>query len=268
MNYAAEAAESLNLLRAQSPLVHSITNYVAMDVSANVLLAVGASPAMVHAEAEVADFAGISSALVLNIGTLSPAWVSAMHTAARVARERQLPIVLDPVGAGATPYRTRVAADLVQQGLTIIRGNASEIMALAGAAAGPTRGVDSTASVDQAADAAQQLARQFKVVVAVTGEVDLVTDGEQQRTVHGGHPWMAKVTALGCALSGLLGAFAAVRPGATLDAVAHGLAVYGLAGAKAGAEADGPGTLRYRIMDTLHALTAEQVAAEARISGP
>ncbi len=264
-NYAADAADSLRRLREANPLVHNITNYVAMDVSANALLAVGASPAMVHAEAEAADFAGLASAVVVNIGTLSPSWVSAMHIAAATARDRGVPTVLDPVGAGATPYRTRVAVHLVKGGMTVIRGNASEIMAVAGAAAGPTRGVDSTASVDEATEAAIHLARTSGAVVAATGAVDFVTDGTRHLRVEGGHPLMAKVTALGCALSGILGAFAAVRPGEALDAVAHGLAVYGLAGAEAGASAGGPGTLRWRLMDALHGLTPEVVAQRAQI---
>ena len=265
MNHASMAADSLRRLRETTPLVHNITNYVAMDVSANALLAIGASPAMVHAEAEVGDFVQLASALVLNIGTLSPAWVEAMHTAAAGARRREIPIVLDPVGAGATPYRTRVANELLQGGLTVVRGNASEVLALAGAAMAPTRGVDSTASVDQAAEAAAALARTCSVIVAVTGEADFVTDGQRRLRIEGGHPWMTKVTALGCALSGVLGAFTAVGSGAAIDAVAHGLAVYGLAGAKAAQAAEGPGTLRWRIMDALHGLTPEAVAAEARI---
>ena len=260
-----QAAESLRRVRKQSPLVHNITNYVAMDVSANALLAVGASPAMVHAEAEVADFVQISSALVINIGTLSPAWVAAMHKAAEAARARGIPIVLDPVGVGATPYRTTVASELLADGVTVVRGNASEILALAGAAGGPTRGVDSTAGVDQAVEAAVQLAASTKTVVAATGAVDLVTDGQRRVHVEGGHPMMAKVTALGCALSGILGAFVAVRPDAVVDATAHGLAVYGLAGAKAAVDAPGPGTLRVRLLDTLYGLTPETVAADARI---
>ncbi|MEL7369201.1 MAG: hydroxyethylthiazole kinase [Myxococcota bacterium] len=266
MTHAQQAAESLTQLRAQNPLVHSITNYVSMDVSANTLLAVGASPAMVHAEAEVADFAQIASALVLNIGTLSPAWVSAMHTAAAVARSRPIPVVLDPVGVGATAYRTRVAADLVRGGLTVIRGNASEIMALAGAAAGPTRGVDSTAAVDEATAAATALAASSSAIVAVTGATDFVTDGQNAFRVGGGHPWMGKVTALGCSLSGVIGAFVAVRPDEPLAATVHALAAFGLAGAKAADGAEGPGTLRLRIMDALHQLTPQTVAAEADIT--
>ena len=266
MTHAHEAAESLRRIRQQTPLVHCITNYVAMDVSANALLAVGASPAMVHAESEVRDFVQLASALTINIGTLSPPWVAAMHAAAAGARARNIPVLLDPVGAGATPYRTRVSAALLQGGLTVIRGNASEIMALAGAAAGPTRGVDSTASVDQATDAAVHLARSCATVVAVTGATDFVTDGQRSLHVHGGHPLMTKVTALGCALSSVLGAFAAVRAEEPLTAVAHGLAVYGLAGAKAAEAAQGPGSLRWHIMDVLHNLSPETVAAEARIT--
>jgi hydroxyethylthiazole kinase len=154
---------------ARATLVHNITNFVAMDVSANCLLALGASPAMVHAEEEVEDFVAIACALVVNIGTLSPPWVAAMARAAARARALGRPWVLDPVGAGATSYRTRTALELIGLHPTVIRGNASEILALAGAAAGPTKGVDSTHGTDEAVDAAAQLARSSGAVVAVTG---------------------------------------------------------------------------------------------------
>ncbi len=265
MTYGQQAAETLTQLRSQTPLVQSITNYVAMDVSANVLLALGASPAMVHAQAEVSDFVPLASALVLNIGTLSPDWVSAMHLASEAARRRGVPTVLDPVGAGATAYRTREAVGLLQGGLTTVRGNASEILALAGASAGPTRGVDSTASADQAIDAAAVLADRFATVVAVTGEVDYVTDGQRRLRIEGGHALMTKVTALGCALSGVVGACLAVRPDTSLETVAHALGIYGLAGRRAADQARGPGTFRTQFLDALHLLTPELVATEIQI---
>lgn len=257
-NHAAAAAAAIARVRQASPLVHNITNYVAMDVSANALLAVGASPAMVHAEAEVADFVGIASALVINIGTLSPAWVTAMHLAAERAVAGGKPWVLDPVGAGATPYRTTVAAELARRQPTVIRGNASEILALAGtieggSATGQTKGVDSVHGSEQAIDAARSLAMEFGCVVAVTGPVDYVTDGEAVLGVHNGHPLMTRVTALGCAATGVVGAFLAVQP-EPLAATAYGLGVFGLAGEIAARDAAGPGTLRWRLLDALHQL--------------
>src|SRR6516164_9196514 len=175
----AEAAAAVNELRARRPLVHNITNYVAMTISANVLLAVGASPAMVHAVEEVEDFVAISSALAINIGTLSPRWVEAMRLAAAKAVELGKPWVLDPVGCGATRYRTGVAAELAGMRPAIIRGNASEIMSLAGAAGAGGKGVDATVSSNAARAAAIALARKTGAVVAITGEVDYATDGSE-----------------------------------------------------------------------------------------
>ena len=159
MDHAAASWTRLQALRQGVPLVHNITNFVSMEVVANCLLAIGAAPAMVHAEAEVEDFVGIASALVVNIGTLSPPWVAAMERAALRARALSKPWVLDPVGCGATPYRTRTAAKLVELQPNVIRGNASELLALAGAAGGPTAGVDSTHGSEEAIEAAADLAR-------------------------------------------------------------------------------------------------------------
>lgn len=253
-----QVAAALARLREAAPLVHSITNYVAMDVSANALLAVGASPAMVHAEEEVEDLVGIAGALVVNIGTLSPPWVRAMERAAARAAAQHKPWLLDPVGAGATPYRTDVAARLAALRPTVVRGNASEILALAGAVLGRgvegrTRGVDSVHTADEALDAARALATHLARVVAVTGTVDYATDGTRTLAVRNGHPLMTRVTALGCALSGVTAAFLAVEPDA-LAAAACALGVFGLAGEIAARESPGPGTLRWRIMDALHRL--------------
>ncbi|WP_166353663.1 hydroxyethylthiazole kinase [Phytoactinopolyspora limicola] len=251
-------------VRRRGPLVHNLTNYVAMDLSANVLLAAGASPAMVHAREEAAEFAGIADAVVVNIGTLSAPWVESMFDAARVAAERGIPWVLDPVAAGATGYRTKVAADLLALRPTVIRGNASEILALAGASA-RGKGVDSTDQSSDAIDAAQELARQSGAVVAVTGSVDVVTSIDRTWRVGGGHPLMAKVTAMGCAASAVAGAFAAVHED-PLVATTAALAVFGLAGERAAAEAAGPGSLRWRILDELHTLDEPAVVHGVRVA--
>jgi hydroxyethylthiazole kinase len=241
----------LTAVREQSPLVHCITNYVAMDVTANTLLALGAAPAMVHAVDEVVEFVGISSALLLNIGTLSPTWVHAMRLAADRAAQLGKPWVLDPVGAGATAYRTNVSRDLMRRGPACVRGNASEILALAGAT-GRTRGVDSTQTADEARGAAVELARELGCMVAVTGATDYVTDGSTVLAVRHGHPMMTRVTALGCALSATTAAFLAVERSPRSAAAA--LALFGLAGERA-AEGDvGPGTFRVRILDGLYGL--------------
>ncbi|HEU4456906.1 MAG TPA: hydroxyethylthiazole kinase [Longimicrobium sp.] len=249
-------------LREQSPLVHCITNYVAMDVTANALLALGAAPAMVHSVEEVEEFVGISSALLINIGTLSPPWVEAMMLAADRAASLGKPWVLDPVGAGATAYRTRVAGELARRGPACVRGNASEILALAGAS-GRTRGVDSTQSTDEARDAAAGLARELGCLVAVTGEVDYVTDGASTLAIRHGHPLMTRVTALGCALSATTAAFLAVER--TPLSAASALALFGMAGEDAAEGAPGPGTFRVRMIDNLHALDPASTR-EARIA--
>jgi hydroxyethylthiazole kinase len=254
-------------VRDRAPLVHNITNYVVMNSTANALLAVGASPVMAHAAEEVADMVAIADALVVNIGTLSPAWVDAMHDAMQAAAERATPIVLDPVGAGATPYRTAAVDGLISDvAPTIIRGNASEIMATARAGA-TTRGVDSSEVSSSATDAAAALVRRTGAVVVVTGATDLVISAEGTVALTGGHPLMARVTGLGCTASALCGAFAAVQPDPAL-AAAHATAVTSIVGELAAERAEGPGTLQLHLLDRLHDLTADQVAARLRVDVP
>ena len=256
---------SLSKVREHAPLVHNITNYVVMNSTANALLAVGASPAMVHSAEEVEAFAGIADALVVNIGTLSPSWVAAMKLAADRAADRPIPWVLDPVAAGATAYRTAVARALADRRPAVIRGNASEILALAGAAAGPTRGVDSTDSADAAVEAARALARDRRTVVAVTGETDHVTDGDRLVSVSNGSRLMTRVTGTGCAATALIGAFLAVEPD-PLAAAAHALTVFGVAGEMAAGEASGPGSLQVALLDALHRLDRDDLSGRARLS--
>ncbi|HSF63972.1 MAG TPA: hydroxyethylthiazole kinase [Paracoccaceae bacterium] len=254
----------LDRMRAQAPLVHNITNFVAMNIMANVLLAAGASPAMVHAREEVAEFAGLSQALSVNIGTLDPAWAEAMEMAARVMAEAGRPWVLDPVGVGATRFRQDVCARLLDLRPTVIRGNASEIMALAGIAA-RGRGADAADPVAAAETAARDLARRTGAVVAVSGPVDYVTDGALAFRVANGHALMPRVTALGCALNGVIAAFAVGQP--ALPATVAAMAYYGLAGERAAQAAAGPGGFQPAFLDALHALTPQAVTAGARVSG-
>jgi hydroxyethylthiazole kinase len=265
VSHAGATWASLQAIRQEAPLVHNITNFVSMEVVANCLLALGASPAMVHAEEEVEDFIAIARSLVINIGTLSPPWVASMKRAAAQASALGRPWVLDPVGAGATPYRTRTALELIELRPIVIRGNASEILALAGAAAGPTKGVDSTHSADEAVHAAQQLAQASGAVVVVTGEIDRVSDGERWRKVSNGDPRMTRVTALGCAASAVIGAFLTVEPDPVV-AAAEGLGVFGLAGERAVARAGGPGSLRWQIVDELALLDEATVRAGVKIA--
>lgn len=260
----------LQAVRAHAPLVHSITNLVVMNYNANALLAVGASPVMAHAHEEVRDMVGIAQALVLNIGTLEPAWISAMQVALLAARARGIPVVLDPVGAGATPYRNAALAELIRAGAPgILRGNASEIMSVAGLAA-VTRGVDSAASTADAADAAAALARQLGAVVCVSGADDLVVDAAGRRAVlSNGHPWMTRVTGVGCSASALVGAFAAVQPDPWRATVAA-MAVLGVVGELAvervqGAGA-GVGRLQIELLDGLQLLDEASFTARLRLA--
>ena len=259
----------LQAVRAHAPLVHSITNLVVMNYNANALLAVGASPVMAHAHEEVRDMVGIAQALVLNIGTLEPAWISAMQVALLAARARGIPVVLDPVGAGATPYRNAALAELIRAGAPgILRGNASEIMSVAGLAAA-TRGVDSAASTADAADAAAALARQLGAVVCVSGADDLVVDAAGRRAVlSNGHPWMTRVTGVGCSASALVGAFAAVQPDpwrATVAAMAVLGVVGELAVERVQAAGAGVGRLQIELLDGLQLLDEASFISRLRM---
>jgi hydroxyethylthiazole kinase len=258
---AAEAARRLTALRAQRPLVQAITNYVSMDVAANALLAIGASPAMIHAPEEAEDFGAIANALVVNIGTLSTDWVVGMEVAARVAAKNGRPWVLDPVGVGATRFRDETTRRLLALKPTIVRGNASEIMACArivglrDEAAAP-KGVDSAHGTEAARASAVALARHQGCVV-------VVTDGERTVEIANGSPLMSKVTALGCALSAIAAAFAAGAPDAFMATIAA-IGVYGVAGEKAAETAIRPGGFRVAFIDALDAVSAPDVATRMR----
>ncbi len=237
-------------VRSASPLVHNITNFVVMNNTANALLAIGASPVMAHSIDEVSDMAGIASALVLNIGTLESAWVDSMLAAGKTAKARNIPIVFDPVGAGATPYRLRACAEILSEVKpSIIRGNASEIMALAKAGT-RTKGVDSTASSDEALSHATALSRETGAVVVASGAVDVVTDGERVERIPYGHPLMGRVTGMGCTATAILGAFSAVEKDLFL-AASCGMATMGIAGEIAGRTARGTGSMQVEFLDAL-----------------
>ncbi|NEJ19504.1 hydroxyethylthiazole kinase [Rhizobium leguminosarum] len=255
----------LKAMREKPPLVQCITNYVAMNIAANVLLAAGASPAMVHAAEEAGEFAGIASALTINIGTLSTQWIDGMQAAAKAATSAGKPWVLDPVAHYATAFRRNAVADLLALRPTIIRGNASEIIALAG---GESRGqgVDSRDPVEQAEGSARWLAERQRAVVAVTGAVDFVTDGDRAVRIEGGSALMPQVTALGCSLTCLVGAFAATAPEDIFGATVAALSTFAIAGEEAALGAAGPGSFSWRFLDALTALDAETLDARTRIS--
>ena len=250
--------EDLDLVREKSPLIHNITNYVVMNNTANALLAIGASPVMAHAIDEVADMASIASALVINIGTLDAEWVESMLLAGKTALAKGTPIVFDPVGAGATPYRTSVCKQIIEECKpSIIRGNASEIMSLYNTNI-QTKGVDSTSSSDSALDSAKILAKQAQAIVVVSGQTDYITDGTSVATVHNGNPLMAKVTGMGCTSTAIVAAFAAINPN-MLEAATHGMAIMGITGEIAARKALGNGSMQIHFLDELYNLNGETI---------
>jgi hydroxyethylthiazole kinase len=264
MNYSETISRDLAAVREKRPLVHNITNFVVMNLTANALLALGASPIMAHAIEELEDLIRIASALVLNIGTLDAAWIASMEKAAVDASKRGIPIVLDPVGAGASRFRTATALALIHEGRpAIVRGNASEIMALDGAE-GATKGVDSTQGSDAAEDAARSLARSAQCVVVVSGAVDFLTDGTAAVRLSGGSPLAPLVSGMGCTASALLGAFAAVAP-SPFDAAAAGMGVMKTAAELAAAKASGPGAFQVHFLDALHSLCPADLSSRLKI---
>jgi hydroxyethylthiazole kinase len=256
--------EELGRIRLEAPLVHNITNYVVMNTTANALLAIGASPVMAHALEEVAEMTSMAKALVLNIGTLSRPWVESMVQAGQEAQRRKIPIILDPVGCGATSFRTAVAQRLLHETPpTIVRGNASEIRALVYAEQG-TKGVDSTQSPETSLEAAQILARNLHCVVSVSGPTDLIVTESTVLRVLNGHPMMPRVTGLGCTASAVTGAFAAVSA-SPRSAAAHAMALMGIAGEMAGERAPAPGSFQTLFLDALYLMSEEDIRRRIRL---
>ncbi|NDV13064.1 hydroxyethylthiazole kinase [Crenobacter caeni] len=252
------AATALAELRAIAPLVHCLTNQVVSNFTANVLLAAGAAPAMVVAEEEAGDFAALASALLVNVGTLDRPQAAAMRAAVGAASTAGTPWVLDPVAVGALAWRTAFCRELLAFSPAVIRGNASEIIALAGGA-GTGRGVDSTAQSDAALEAARALARQCGALVVVTGATDYLVDAQSARGIAGGTPRLQQVTGTGCALSALVAAACgcgAVR----LDAVAAVCALMKLAGERAALASRGPGSFAVALLDELGTLASADLA--------
>ena len=256
----------ISAVRERSPLVHSITNFVVMNLNANVLLAAGASPVMAHAHEEVQAMAGIAQSLVLNIGTLEPAWIESMRLALLTATQRGIPTVLDPVGAGATAYRNESIELLLNTASpTVIRGNGSEIMSVAGANV-QTRGVDSGAAANDALGSARALVGRTGGVVCVSGQTDHIVDGTRWALLSNGHPWMTKITGVGCSATALIGAFCAVQPDAwraTVSAMALMGVVGEVAAEKAVVRKQGVGSMQVLMLDELQLL--DQATFDARL---
>jgi hydroxyethylthiazole kinase len=260
-------AELLSKIRSDAPLIHNITNFVVMNSSANILLAIGASPVMAHCLAEVEEMTRLAGALVLNIGTLQEDWVASMIAAARKANTKGIPVILDPVGAGATTLRTTAVHDIMTQArVSVLRGNASEILSLA-AAGIVTKGVDSSVGLSpQVIATARQIAEEKGCIVAISGPEDCVTDGRRVCRIANGHPLMARVTGTGCGLSAVTGAFCAVRPEDLLQATSAAFGFYGLCGELAAQVAAKPGSFSTAFLDALYSAGEAEIDRLLRIS--
>ncbi len=254
---------TLRTLRERKPLVHQITNYVVMNETANATLALGALPVMAHAPEEVEEMAANAGALVLNIGTLSEHWIEAMLLAGKAAKG---PIVLDPVGAGATRYRTETARRLLDQlDITVVRGNAAEVATLAGREA-EIRGVESIGAEGSAADLAREASRALGSIVSVTGPTDHVSDGERVIAISNGHELLGTVSGTGCMSTAVTGSFLAAKPEEPLEAAAEALAAFGVAGEDAARDAQGPGTFHARLYDALYNLDPDTLDSRAKVT--
>jgi hydroxyethylthiazole kinase len=257
------AGRTLRRLRERKPLVHQITNYVVMNETANATLALGALPVMAHAREEVEEMASLAAALVLNIGTLSEHWIEAMVLAGKATKA---PIVLDPVGAGATRYRTQTARRLLEElDVTVVRGNAAEIAILGGREA-EIRGVESIGANDTPAELARSAATAFGTIASVTGATDHVSDGERVIAVANGHELMGTVSGTGCMATAITGAFLAAKPELPLEAAAEALVAFGVAGEDAARDAKGPGTFHAGIYDALYNLDPATLDGRARVT--
>ncbi|WP_229052123.1 hydroxyethylthiazole kinase [Aeromicrobium sp. Leaf350] len=260
----AASVDALDRVRATGPLVHCLTNDVVVNFTANTLLAVGAAPAMVDIPEESGMFAGVAGGVLVNLGTPHAELRAAIEVAVAAAAEAGTPWVLDPVAIGALPVRTELAHRLRDASPTVVRGNASEILALAGAGAGG-RGVDALDEVDVAADVARELARSAGTVVAVSGPVDLVTDGDRVARIANGDVLLTKVTGGGCALGAVMAAFAAVEPDPFLATVAAAT-TYTVAAELAADGARGPGSFAVGFLDALATVSGDDLRTRAALS--
>jgi hydroxyethylthiazole kinase len=257
--------EALRRLRERKPLVHQITNYVVMNETANATLALGALPVMAHAQEEVEEMVALAGALVLNIGTLSPHWVDAMIAAGVAANEHGVPVVLDPVGAGATRYRTDTARRILDEvDVTVLRGNAGEVATLVGVGA-EVRGVESIAAGSDACELARTAATRLGVIASVTGAVDHVSDGEGVVAIANGHELLASITGTGCMSSAVTGCFLAVAE-SPFDGAAEALVAFGVAGEDAARAAKGPGSFHVGLYDALAALDPATLNGRAKVT--
>jgi hydroxyethylthiazole kinase len=257
-------AADLAAIRERKPLVHQITNYVVMNETANATLALGALPVMAHAVQEVEEMASVAGALVLNIGTLSERWIDAMLLAARAANASGVPVVLDPVGAGATRLRTDTAKRILDETeIAVVRGNAAEVATLAGREA-EIRGVESIGADGPGAELAEAAASGLGCVASVTGPVDHVSDAERTIAVANGDALLGTVTGTGCMSTAITGCFLAVARDRPLEAAAEALVAFGVAGEDAARGAKGPGSFHVALYDALYNLDPATLDSRAK----
>ncbi|KAJ7979717.1 hydroxyethylthiazole kinase family protein [Quillaja saponaria] len=256
----------LSAVRRQSPLVQCITNFVSMDLMANTLLSAGASPAMLHSIEEIPDFTPHAHALCINVGTISPSWLPAMKAAAELSSKLGKPWVLDPVACGASSFRLNACLELVALKPIVIRGNGSEIVALAKASVEPAKGVDSIHGSMDAVEAAKSLAQESGAIVAVSGAVDIVTDGKRVLGASNGVAMMQSITATGCSVTALITAFVAVDKIHALEASVAALSIFGVAGEMGMRLAKGPASLRMHLIDSLYGLDEAAVLSHVNIT--
>lgn len=258
-----EIAEALERLRTSAPLVHCLTNVVAAGFTANALLAAGAAPAMADAVEDADLLARVAGGVLVNLGTVTPASFDGMRAAVAAVGAGGGRWVLDPVAAGALPWRATLARELLDLSApAVIRGNPSEVLALTGKLGG--RGVDTSDAPDEAVEAARVLARKYSATIAVSGPVDLLTDGERTVRVANGHALMTRVTGVGCALGALVAGFLAVVDDALVAATAATVLLT-LAGEGAASRCTRPGSFAVALMDELDAVDSNRIRAGARL---
>ncbi|MBD3858992.1 hydroxyethylthiazole kinase [Bacillus sp. 28A-2] len=263
------ASHLLEKVRAENPLIHHITNQVVTNFTANGLLALGASPVMANAKEEVAEMAQLADALVLNIGTLTKDSVEAMVIAGQAANEKDVPVLLDPVGVGATTFRMNAAKQLLEQvKMTVVRGNAAEMAHLLGVDGWQSKGVDAKETNGDVSALAKQAAKACQTIVVITGKVDVVSDGEEVLSIHNGHEWLTKVTGTGCLLTSVIGAFCATGE-LPLHASAAALLFYGVAAERAAqyTKDKGPGTFQIELLNALSHTNGDDVMTLGKIGG-
>jgi hydroxyethylthiazole kinase len=262
--YETDFESLLKQLRKKRPLVHHITNYVTVNDCANITLCIGGAPVMAEAKEEVSEMVSLSNALVLNIGTLRSEQVDAMLIAGRRANELGIPIILDPVGAGATKYRTETANHLLKElGIAVIKGNAGEIGVLAGTG-GTVRGVDSRGAEGDPIEVASEYAQRIGSCVTISGPIDTISDGRRTLQVENGHEMMGTITGTGCMASSIVGAFAAISKDHVISSAAA-MAAFGIAGERAASKASGPYSFKAGLFDETADLTPKELGKKARI---